>query len=62
MKEQIIQMLRENKRTVKELSEALGVSKQEILNHLSGLPVQEVRTISHKGRSSPVVFFHYIAK
>jgi len=62
MQEQIMQMVRENKRTVKELSDALGLSKTEILAHLSGLLVQEVRTVSHVGRVSPVVFIHYVAK
>jgi DeoR/GlpR family transcriptional regulator of sugar metabolism len=60
MQEQIMQMIRENKRTVKELSDAFGVSKQEILTHLAGLPVQEVRTVSYKSRSKPIVFIHYI--
>ena len=62
MQEQIMQMIRENKRTVKELSDALGLSKTEILAHLSGLPVQEVRTVIHLGRGSPVVFSHYVTK
>ena len=62
MREQIMQMVRENRRTVKELSDALGLSKQEVLKHLSDLPVQEVRTVSHVGKGSPVVFVHYVAK
>lgn len=62
MREQIMQMLRENKRTVKELAEALGLSKQEVLAHLSDLQAQEVRMVSYVGRGSPVVFVHYVAK
>ncbi len=62
MREQIMQMVRENPRTVKDLSDALGVSKQEILAHLSGLPVQQVRTVSHGGRGRPVVVIHYKAE
>lgn len=62
MREQIMQMICENKRTVKELSEALGLSKKEVLNHLSGMPVQEVRSVIHAGRGSPVVFIHYVLK
>jgi len=62
MREQIMQMVRENPRTVKDLSDALGVSKQEVLNHLSGLPVQQVRTVSHGGRGRPIVLIHYKAE
>lgn len=62
MRDQIIQLLQENKRTVKELSESLGLSKQEVLAHLAGLPVQEIRSVSHVGRGSPVVFTHYAVK
>ena len=62
MREQIMQMVRENQRTVKDLAEALGLSKQEILGHLSGLPVQQIRTVSYNGRGRPVVVIHYAAK
>jgi uncharacterized protein YidB (DUF937 family) len=62
MQEQIMQMLRENSRTVKDLADATGLSKQEVVKHLSGLPVQQVRTVSHGGRSRPVVIMHYVAK
>jgi len=62
MQEQIMQMVRETPRTVKDLAEALGLSKQDVLNHLSGLPVQQVRTISHNGRGRPVVLMQYVAK
>lgn len=62
MREQIMRMLYENKRTVKELSDALGLSKHEVLAHLAGLPVQEIRSVSHVGRGSPVVFTHYAVK
>ena len=62
MLEQIMQLVRENPRTVKELSEALGMSKQEILAQLSVLPIQQVRTVSHGGRGRPVVVIHYKGK
>jgi predicted ArsR family transcriptional regulator len=62
MREQIMQMVRENPRTVKDLAEALGLSKQDILGHLSGMPVQQVRTVSHNGRGRPVVLIQYAAK
>jgi len=62
MREQIMQMVRENPRTVKDLAETLGLSKQDVLGHLSGLPVQHVRTVSHNGRGRPVVVIHYVAK
>jgi predicted ArsR family transcriptional regulator len=44
------------------MSDALGISKQEVLVHLSDLPVEAVRTVSHGGRGRPVVVIHYIAK
>lgn len=62
MREQIMQMVRENPRTVKDMADATGLSKQEVLVHLSGLPVDAVRTVSHGGRGRPVVVIHYIAK
>jgi predicted ArsR family transcriptional regulator len=62
MQEQIMQMVRENPRTVKDLADATGLSKQEVFVHLSGLPVDAVRTISHGGRGRPVVVIHYVAK
>jgi predicted ArsR family transcriptional regulator len=62
MRDQIMQMVRENPRTVKELADALGLSKQEILVHLSGLSVEAVRTVSHNGRGRPAVIVHYSAK
>ena len=62
MQEQIMQMVRENPRTVKDLADATGLSKQEVFVHLSGLPVEAVRTISHGGRGRPVVVIHYVAK
>ena len=62
MREQIMQMVRETSRTVKDLSDALGLSKQEVLGHLSGLPVEAVRTVSHNGRGRPVVVVQYVAK
>jgi predicted ArsR family transcriptional regulator len=62
MCEQIMQMVRENPRTVKDLADALGLSKQDVLVHLSGLPVEAVRTVSHNGRGRPVVVVQYVAK
>ena len=62
MREQIMQMVRENPRTVKDLADATGLSKQDVLSHLSGLPVDAVRTVSHGGRGRPVVVIHYVAK
>ncbi len=62
MREQILQMVRENPRTVKDMADALGLSKQDVLGHLSGLPVQAVRTVSHNGRGRPVVVIQYVAK
>lgn len=62
MQDQIMQMIRENPRTIKDLADATGLSKQEVLVHLSGLPVEIVRTVSHGGRGRPVVVIHYVAK
>ena len=62
MREQIMQMVRENSRTVKDLADATGLSKQDVLVHLSGLPVQAVRTVSHNGRGRPAVIVHYVAR
>lgn len=62
MREQIMQMVRENPRTVKDLAETLGLSKQDVISHLSGLPVQQVRTVSHNGRGRPVILMQYVAK
>lgn len=62
MREQIMQMVRENPRTVKDLADATGLPKQDVLVHLSGLPVQAMRTVSHGGRGRPVVVIHYVAK
>ena len=61
MRDQIMQMVRENPRTVKDLSEALGISKQEVLGHLSALKAQQIRTVSHNGRGRPVVVMQYVA-
>lgn len=61
MREQIMQMVRENPRTVKDLADATGLSKQEVIEHLSGLPVDAVRTVSRGGRGSPVVVIHYVS-
>ena len=57
-----MQMIRENPRTVKDLADALGTTKKEISTQLSALPVAAVRTVSHGGRSRPVVVIHYVAK
>jgi predicted ArsR family transcriptional regulator len=62
MRDQIMQMVRENPRTVKDLADAFGLSKQDILGHLHVLPVQAVRTVSHGGRGRPVVIIQYIEK
>jgi predicted ArsR family transcriptional regulator len=62
MQEQIMQMVRENPRTIKDLADATGLSKQEVVQHLSVLPVEQVRTVSHGGRGRPVVIMHYVAK
>jgi predicted ArsR family transcriptional regulator len=62
MREQIMQMVLENPRTVKDMADALGLSKQDVLGHLSGLPVEAVRMISHNGRGRPVVVVQYVAK
>ena len=59
MREQIMQMVRENQRTVKELADALGLSKDEVLAHLHSLPVRQIRTVSYTGRSRPVIVFHW---
>jgi len=60
MREQIMQMVRENPRTVKELSDALGLSKQGVLDQLADLPVRHVRTVLHNGRSRPTVMFQIV--
>lgn len=62
MHDQIMQMVCENPRTVKDLADTLGLSKQAVLAHLSDLPVQEVRTVSHGGCGRPVVVIHWVAK
>ena len=62
MNELIMQLVRENPRTVKDLAHALGLSKQDVIDHLSDLPVEAVRTVSHGGRGRPIVIIHYIAK
>jgi predicted ArsR family transcriptional regulator len=62
MRDKIMQMVQENPRTVKDLADALGVTKQEILTHLSALPVEAVRTVSYGGRSRPVVIMHWVSK
>ena len=62
MRDQIMQMIRENPRTIKDLADATGLSKQEVVKHLSVLPVKAVRTVSHGGRGRPVVIIQYIAK
>jgi predicted ArsR family transcriptional regulator len=59
MREQIMQMVRENQRTVKELADSLGLSKDEVLAHLQALPVRQVRTVNYNGRSRPVIVFHW---
>jgi predicted ArsR family transcriptional regulator len=59
MREQIMKMVRENQRTVKELADALGLSKDEVLAHLHSLPVRQIRTVSYTGRSRPVIVFHW---
>jgi hypothetical protein len=61
MREQIMQMVRENRRTAKELADALGLSKQEVISHLAALPISAVRTVIHTGRSRPVVVIEYVA-
>jgi predicted ArsR family transcriptional regulator len=60
MGDQIVQMVRENPRTVKELADALGLSKDDVLAHLPALPVRQVRTVLHTGRSRPTVMFHIV--
>jgi predicted ArsR family transcriptional regulator len=62
MKDQIMQMIQENPRTVKDLSEALNISKEEVLTHLSGLPIKQVRTVSYGGKSRPVVLIQYCVR
>jgi predicted ArsR family transcriptional regulator len=63
MKEAILQMVRENPRTVKELSEGLGISKDEVLSHLNGLSsVKCQKIVSRYGRGRPVVLFKYCCK
>lgn len=62
MRDKIMQMVRENPRTVKDLADATGLSKQDVLVHLSGLPVQPVRTVFHNGRGRPSVIVQYVAK
>jgi predicted ArsR family transcriptional regulator len=60
MREQIMRMVCENPRTVKELADALGVSKQAVIDNLSDLPVRQIRTVSYNGRSRPVVSFQIV--
>lgn len=62
MKNQIMQMIEENPRTVKDLSEALNISKEEVLSHLFVLPVKQVRTVSHGGKGRPVVLIQYCVR
>ncbi len=62
MQKQIMQMIQETPRTVKDLADAFGLSKLNVLEHLSVLPVEAVRTVSHNGRGRPVVVVHYVVK
>jgi predicted transcriptional regulator len=62
MRQQIMQMISENPRTVKEMAEATGLSKQEVMKHLAGLPVRSVRTVNYRGKSSPFFSIHYAMK
>jgi len=63
MRDTILQMVRESPRTVKELSEGLGISKAEVLSHLNGLSsVQCQKTVSHNGLGRPLVVFKYCCK
>jgi predicted ArsR family transcriptional regulator len=54
-------MVRENPRTVKELADALGLSKDDVLANLSDLPVRQVRKVMHNGRSRPVIVFYWMS-
>lgn len=59
MRDQIMQMVGENPRTIKDLADATKLSKQEVLAHLATLSVESVRTVSHNGRGRPVVLTQY---
>lgn len=63
MNDSIISLLKEAPRTLKDLSDALGVSKKEMhdqLNRIGGVFTK--KTISYNGKSRPVVIVHYCVK
>ncbi len=62
IREQIMQIVHENPRTVKALAKATGLSKQAVLEHLSVLPVEAVRTVGYGDFVRPIVVIHYVAK
>lgn len=62
IREKIVQMISESPRTTKELADALGLSKQEVLGHLTRLPVESMRTVSRNGRARPVSVVHHVLK
>jgi predicted transcriptional regulator len=62
MKDKILQSIIETPRTVKDLAELLGVSKNKIVDNLMLLPVKKEKIISYNGKSSPVVLIKYTLK
>lgn len=55
--DKIIQLVKEKPRTVKELAEALGVSKKEAYDLLQGLPFNLRKTVTRNGK--PIIMFEY---
>jgi len=57
--DKLVQMLRENPRTLKELAESLGTTKQEALDALVRIGAEAVQTTSRNGTGRPFVVVHY---
>jgi len=56
MQAQILELVRENPRTTKELSDALGLTKDQVLTALSLITsIKPKAVISYGGRGRPVV-------
>jgi predicted transcriptional regulator len=59
IRSQIIEMIRSNPRTLKELSQSFGLSKERIMDQLKGSGAVAKTTMMHNGRVRPVAIVHY---
>jgi len=55
----LVDLLRQNPRTIKELSLSLGLSKLEVLSQLNQCGAIEKTTMMFNGRVRPVAVSHY---